>query len=172
MNPLLDYRSNLVDQLEAAAEVFRATCLAVRDPFRAVDEDGWNTHQLAVHTRDVDKLAYGLRARRTAQEERPVFPNFDGEAWMADHYNRDEPLASILDELSVSVNETAALLRNLPPEAWSRVSSHEVYGDGFTLQTWVERGLAHIREHQETVKKQAHNNGNHNQEFTQASSGG
>jgi hypothetical protein len=72
---------------------------------------------------------------------------------MWEHYNPDEPLAFILDELSASVKETVSLLQGLPPEAWSRTSSHEIYGDGFTLQTWVERGLAHIREHLETVQK-------------------
>ena len=74
---------------------------------------------------------------------------------MAEHYEPDEPLASILDELSASITETVSMLRELPPEAWSRESSHEVYGEGFTLQTWVERGLAHIEEHLQTVQKAA-----------------
>ena len=153
MNQLLDYRSKLVEHLESATEEFRAACLAVADPFKPLDEGGWNMHQLAVHTRDVDKLVYGLRARRTAQEDQPTFQNFDGEAWIAANYNPDEPLASILDGLSASVKGTVSLLQELPPEGWGRESSHEVYGDGFTLQTWVERGLAHIREHLETIKK-------------------
>ena len=152
MNQLLEYRSKLIDRLEAATAEFRQACLAIGDPFKAVGEGGWNTHQLSCHTRDVDKLAYGLRARRTAAEDDPEFQDFDGEAWMDAHYDPDEPLASILDELSASVNETASLLRNLPPEAWSRESSHEIYGGGFTLQTWVERGLAHIQEHLATVR--------------------
>jgi len=153
MNQLLEYRSKLIDRLESVADEFHQACLAIGDPFKAIEGDGWNTHQLAAHTRDVDKLVYGLRVRRTATEDNPEFKDFDGEAWMAEHYTRDEPLASILNELSASVKETASLLRELPPEAWSRESSHEVYGDGFTLQTWVERGLAHIQEHLETVKK-------------------
>lgn len=153
MNPLLEYRSNLIDQLEAAAEEFRQACLAVDDPFQALDEGGWNAHQIAAHTRDVDALVYGMRVRRSAKEDNPVFPNFDGEASMAEQYHPDEPLASILDELSASVEETVSVLKDLPPEGWSRESAHETYGEGFTLQTWVERGLAHIREHTDTVKK-------------------
>jgi DinB superfamily len=155
MNPLLDYRLKLVDQLEVATESFREACLVVADPYKSVDKDGWNTHQIAAHTRDVEKLVYGLRARRTAGEDNPAFPDFDGEEWMAENYNADEPLASILDDLSASVKQTVALLRELSREGWSRESSHETYGGGFTLQTWVERGLAHIREHLETVKKAA-----------------
>jgi hypothetical protein len=152
MNQLLEYRSKLVDQLESAVEDFGKACLAVRDPFKPVEEGGWTVHQVAAHTRDVDKLVYELRARRTAQEDQPFFQNFDGDAWMAEHYDPHEPLASILDKLSASVKGTVAMLKELPPEAWSRTSSHEVYGDGFTLQTWVERGLAHIQEHLDTVK--------------------
>ena len=45
------------------------------------------------------------------------------------------------------------MLRALPAEAWSRESRHATMGSGFTLQTWVERGLAHIEEHVETVRK-------------------
>ena len=155
MNQLLEYRTKLIDHLEATADEFRQACLSVDDPFKAVDEGGWNTHQLAAHTRDVDKVVYGMRIHRTVKEDNPVFQDFDADQWMAAHYNADEPLASILDELSASVKEKSAMLRELSPEAWSRESSHEIYGGGFTLQTWVERGLAHIQEHLETVKKVA-----------------
>lgn len=155
MNQLLEYRSKLVDRLESAPVEFRQACLGVHDPFQALDEDGWNAHQLAAHTCVVHELVYGMRIRRTAQEEGPVFQNFDGETWMEEQYKPDEPLASILDDLSASVEKTVSLLRTLPPDAWTRESSHEVYGEGFTLQTWVERGLAHIREHTDTLVKAA-----------------
>ena len=153
MKQLLEYRSKLIDRLESVTDEFHKACLTFGDPFKAIGEGGWNVHQLAVHTRDVDKLVYGLRARRTATEDTPEFKDFDGEAWIAAHYNPDESLESILDELSASVKETASMLRALPPDTWNRESSHEIYGGGFTLQTWVERGLAHIQEHLDTVMK-------------------
>jgi len=155
MKQLLEYRSKLIDRLEGSTDEFWSACLAVSDPFRSVDEGGWNTHQLAVHVRDADKLVYGLRIRRTVDEDNPEFENFDQDAWMSANYNPDEPLAAILDELSASITKTASMLRELPSEAWSRKSSHEIYGGGFTLQTWVERGLAHIQEHLGTIKKVA-----------------
>ena len=153
MKELLEYRAKLIDHLETVTEEFCQVCLAVASAFTAVDEGGWNAHQLAAHARDVYKIVYGMRIHRTAEEDNPVFQDFDADQWMAANYKVDEPLASILDELSASVKETAAMLRELPSEAWSRESSHEIYGGGFTLQTWVERGLAHIQEHLETVKK-------------------
>jgi hypothetical protein len=108
---------------------------------------------VAAHTRDVNGLVYGLRARRTAQEENPEFPNFDGDTYMAENYNAREPLSEILDGLIKEVETLAGMLRELPAEAWSRQSRHATLGGGFTLQTWVERDLAHVEEHLETVKK-------------------
>lgn len=151
MKELLEYRKQLVARLVSASKEFQDACLAVNDP-RAV-RDGWNTHQLAVHTRDVHKLVYGLRAQRTAQEDNPEFKNFDGDAYMAEHYSADEPLTDILNDLVTEVKSLSEMLTTLPVEAWSRVSRHAAFGSGFTLQTWVERDLAHIEEHLETVRE-------------------
>jgi hypothetical protein len=153
MKELLEYRTNLIDKLAATAKDFRAACLAAKDPYTPLEEGGWNVHQVAVHTRDVDKLVYGLRARRTTLEDNPEFQNFDGDAYMAEHYNADEPLDELLDGFVVSVQYLAENLRTLPAGAWSRESRHTTLGSGFTLQAWVERDLAHIQEHLATVKK-------------------
>jgi hypothetical protein len=156
MKELLEYRANLINRLVEVSHEFRDACLAVKDAFITLD-GGWNIHQIAVHTRDVDKLVYGSRARRTASEEDPKFQNFDGEKYMAEHYSASEPLNEIVDELVVSVEVLAQFLRDLPPQAWSRESRHVTLGRGFTLQKWVERDLAHIEEHLKTIKSQSKN---------------
>jgi hypothetical protein len=153
MKELMEYRRKLMEGLAEAAKEFRAECLAVQDPYAPLDEDGWNVHQIAVHTRDVDKLVYGLRVRRTAAEDDPEFPNFDGNAYMADHYDANESLRELLDGFLQSIESLIELLRALPPEAWSRVSRHTTLGSGLTLQTWVEKNLGHIKEHLETIKR-------------------
>ena len=153
MKELKEYRTQLINKLVAAAKDFRSTCLAVKDPFAPLDGDGWNVHQVAAHTRDVDQLVYGMRAQKTAEADNPEFQNFDGDAYTREHYSADEPLQEILESLVQNVEALAVMLRGLPPEAWSRVSRHAKLGNGFTLQTWVERGLAHIEEHLETVQK-------------------
>jgi hypothetical protein len=149
---LIEYRKSLLDRLVQAAQEFRLACLAAKDAFASVNSD-WNIHQLAVHTRDVHKLVYSSRARRTATEVNPEFQNFDGDAYMSEHYSADEPLDKILDELVRDVESLVQELREFPQEAWSRQSSHVRLGDGFTLQAWVERGLAHIEEHLRTAKR-------------------
>jgi DinB superfamily len=153
MKELLEYRRSLINRLIEATDEFCSTCLAVKDSFAPRAEGEWNVHQVAAHVRDVDKLVYGLRVRRTAAEQNPEFQNFDGELYMAEHYSADEPLAMILDELRENVNGLANMLRELPDEAWSRESRHATLGHGFTLQAWVERNLAHIEDHMETVKR-------------------
>jgi hypothetical protein len=153
MKELTEYRMNLVEQLEDAAKAFREECLKAGDPYAPLNAEGWNVHQIAVHTRDVDELVYGLRARRTAVEENPEFPNFDGDAYMAANYNSSEPLEELLDGFVANVHALVELLRALPIEAWSRASRHATLGGNLTLQTWVEKDLAHIEEHLKTVKE-------------------
>jgi hypothetical protein len=156
MKELAEYRMNLMNRLEDAAKEFRNECLNVKDPYAPLNADGWNVHQIAVHTRDVDELVYGLRARRTAVEDNPEFPNFDGEAYMSANYNSIEPLEELLDGFVANVHALIELLRALPDESWSRVSRHMTLGNGLTLQTWVEKDLAHIEEHLKTVKTLNH----------------
>ncbi len=152
MKELDEYRDKLLSRLEQAASEFRSACLAVKDPYQPVD-GGWNVHQLAAHTRDVDALVYGARARRTLSEDNPLFPNFDGDAYMAEHYNPSEPLPAVLDSLMSSVGSLTKQLREMPVEGWARTGRHETQGGGLTVQTWVERDLHHIEEHLATVKK-------------------
>lgn len=153
MRELREYRTRLINRLVSAVHEFRAECLAARDAYATLETDGWNVHQIAVHTRDIDRLLYGSRVRRTAEEDNPDFQNFDGEAYMAEHYAANEPLHEILDALVDQVENMAGMLRALPAEAWGRQSSHAMLGRGITLQGWVERDLAHIEEHLETIRK-------------------
>lgn len=153
MEQLLEYRQRLLDRYEAAAREFREAVETAVNPTAPREAGGWNVHQIAAHTRDVEKMVYGLRVRRTLEEDDPLFENFDGDAHMAAHYRPDEPLASILEELTDSVRTNVALLRKIPPQAWARPSRHASLGSGLTTQTWVERALAHIEEHLKQVSK-------------------
>jgi hypothetical protein len=153
MKELTEYRRNLIEKLVNAARDFRAACLAATDAYAPLGAGEWNVHQVAVHTRDIDNLVYGLRARRTADEENPEFRSFDGDEYMAEHYDAGEPLEKLLNGFVENLEALTEMLRALPDEAWARESRHATLGSGFTLQTWVERSLAHIEEHVEMVKK-------------------
>jgi hypothetical protein len=152
MKELLEYRMKLIARLGDAAREFCAACEAVSHPFEKIEGE-WNLHQIAWHTRDVEKLVYGERIYRTLNEDNPEFKNFDADEWMAAHYSLQEPLAVILDEFLKNVDALCKTLRGLPQNAWSRESRRETQGGGVTLQLWVERSLAHIEEHLQAVRK-------------------
>jgi hypothetical protein len=143
---LYAYRSKLLTHTLAMTREFCSLCRQIPDPFQSLTPDGWSVHQMAAHVRDVDRQVYGARLRRAVAEEHPVFKNFDGETWLAEHYNRDEPLEDILEEFQNSIHALVGWLSSLPPADWSRPTRHEVYGE-FAMQAWAERGLAHIEEH-------------------------
>lgn len=151
MKELMEYRVKIVERLGEAAREFRAACEAIQDPFTKVEGE-WTLHQIASHTRDVDKIIYGARIHQTLNEDDPEFKNFDADSWMANHYNREESLAEILDEFSKNMEELRKILSTMPREAWSRESRHETMGGELPLQLWVERSLAHIEEHLRTLK--------------------
>lgn len=152
MKELGEYREKLLDRFAEAAREFRAACGSFSDP--SIKTEGeWTVHQLAAHVRDVDSVIYGGRIRRTLDEEDPEFKRFDADGWMAEHYDHEESLGKILNEFAAHVDETLELLKTMPVEGWSRLSRHETLGGGLTLQLWVERSLAHIEEHLQTLKK-------------------
>ncbi|MBK8783508.1 MAG: DinB family protein [Anaerolineales bacterium] len=152
MKELIEYREKLIARIEEAAQEFRAACESFGDPFTKVDGE-WTVHQIASHTRDVDKMVYGERIRRTLNEANPEFKSFDADAWMATNYDKDEPLSKIVNAFLENVQDLCKTLQAVPREAWSRESRHETMGGELTLQLWVERNLAHIEEHLLALKK-------------------
>jgi hypothetical protein len=152
MKELTEYRIKMIKRLREAAWEFRLACEAIHDPHEKMGGE-WTWHQVASHTRDVDKLIYGMRIHRTLNEDNPEFKSFDADEWMSKNYNREESLAGILNEFTANVEEICETLSEQPKEVWSRESRHETIGDGLTLQLWVERSLAHIEEHLLTLKK-------------------
>jgi hypothetical protein len=152
MKESLEYRVKMIARLGEAAQEFCAACEAISDPFAKIEGE-WTLHQIASHTRDVEKLVYGARIHQTLDENNPEFKNFDADEWMTAHYNQQESLKDILNEFMKNVDELCKTLSDLPREAWSRESRHETMGGELALQLWVERSLAHIEEHLQTVKK-------------------
>jgi len=152
MKELLEYREKLIARLSEAAQEFCEVCESFTNPFEEVDGD-WNVHQIASHIRDVEYLIYGERVRKTLNEDNPHFKSFNADAWMAKHYNKDEPLGKILTDFSSNITELCNTLINIKQKDWSRLSNHESAGNELTLQLWVERSLAHIEEHLKTIKK-------------------
>jgi hypothetical protein len=146
MEELWEYRQRFLDRLAAVPDELRAALVAIADPRAPLEEGGWNSHQVIVHMRDVNAQVYPPRLHRILDEENPTFENFDGESWMAAHYDPHEPLEAILAEFTRQCAEVTGRLRSLSAEAWNRPGTHPSYGT-HPLQWWAERMLAHIEEH-------------------------
>jgi hypothetical protein len=155
MSELLEYRQKLIERLQQAANEFSIACQEIPDAYAPVPQSDWNVHQIAAHVVNVQSDVYAARARQSVEADDPIFQNFDADFWMAEHYDRGESLNKMLMEFNKQVSEFVSWLQELPLEAWSRESRHETLGSGFTTQTWVERGLAHIEEHLAAVHKAA-----------------
>ena len=104
MKELIEYREKLIARIEEAAQEFRAACESFGDPFTKVDGE-WTVHQIASHTRDVDKMVYGERIRRTLNEVNPEFKSFDADSWMTANYDKDEPLSKIVSDFLENIQD-------------------------------------------------------------------
>jgi hypothetical protein len=155
MSELMEYRQKLIERLKQMADEFSTACQEIEDAYTSVPESDWNVHQIATHVVNVQLQVYGARARRSVEEDDPIFQNFDADAWMSEHYDRSKSINQMLEGFNEQMSAFVSWLQELPLEAWTRESRHETLGSGFTTQTWVERGLAHIEEHLATVKKAA-----------------
>lgn len=151
-NPVVEYRTRLLEQLLKSADDFCSACRAAKDPGKPLGEGQSSIQQLAQHVRDVNAQSHAPRVRRTLIEDYPSFPKFDADAWAIQHGDAHEPLEKILTEFEGSIHALVEQLKAQPDGIWSRLGRHEIQGDR-TLQIWVERSLDHIREHLEIVRQ-------------------
>ncbi|HKZ44998.1 MAG TPA: DinB family protein [Anaerolineales bacterium] len=146
MEELLEYRQRMINRFAEAPALIDSAMAKIPAHNQSLEEGDWNAHQVITHMRDVNSQVYLPRLQRIMTESDPIFKNFDGDAWMVDHYDPHEPLGAILNELKEQCLSTAEWLHQLAPPSWNRNGIHPTIGT-HTLQWWVERTLAHINEH-------------------------
>lgn len=88
----------------------------------------WSIKEIMCHLRDMERLAYLERYKRILAEDNPFLPNIDQDRLAAecDYINQDAKAA--LAEFKSLRAETIQTLEGAPPEAWSRVGTHETDG--------------------------------------------
>jgi len=143
-----DYRRRLLDRYRGQVEAYAEHLAGVDDgAARAPIQPGeWSAHQVLFHAVSVDENAYGPRLRRILREDRPTLEDYDGDGWMAGHYDPGEPTGVLLERWRSVRQGYAAELAKAPPEAWGRTGRQSYWGER-TLQWWVERAVAHGDEH-------------------------
>ncbi|MGH2628932.1 MAG: DinB family protein [Anaerolineales bacterium] len=151
---LEEYRSQLLDRYRSQAEELRRALarFSVESLHRPLEPGGWSAHQVAVHVRDTEAKAFAPRVVRIVTENDPELPTFDGEGWMAAHYDRAEALDDILRDIERVRSEALARIAPLPAAGWSRSGRHPERGRR-TVQWWVEYSVAHTQEHIEQISR-------------------
>lgn len=146
---LAEYRRQFLARLEHQPRAFAALVASLAEPEWHIRlmPDGLTLHQLLVHVRDAEALAYWPRIRRILAEDAPHLDPFPKHRWsLEEHYLESEPLAEVLGTLTRTRAEVVAQLNPLTPAAWGRLGFHPPSGPR-TVQWWAERLYTHAHNH-------------------------
>jgi hypothetical protein len=140
-----------------------AELTAFRDQIAGVLADGrapwayrpseaeWSLTEVACHMRDVEREVHQARLQALLAEEDAFLPGVDADEWAGPrHYRAQNGRAAAADFLA-SRDETIALLRSLPVEAWSRTGQHTFFGPT-SLREIVYLAVQHDRVHAKQIE--------------------
>lgn len=105
----------------------------------------WSIHEILLHLADSEANGY-VRCRRCVAEPGSPVMAYDEERWARglDYHGQDADTAV---ELFIILRRmSTALLRALPPEAWTRTIEHPERGT-MTLGDWLEVYTDHVPAH-------------------------
>ncbi len=149
-DPVFEYRLALLQRLESQPDDLATLIDQLPEPEwrtrRAADES--SLHQLAVHIRAADGLAFVARFKRLLDEAHPRLEPFPSHRWSVEQedYQPETPLAAILADFRRARVEAVTLMRTLTVEQWSRTGFHPPSGPRTALW-WAERMYTHARDH-------------------------
>jgi DinB superfamily len=148
MEELNAYRKDLLAALEGVVEKLFQVAAAMPSGawHKSLGSDGHTPHYTLAHLGELEAQVFVVRLRRILDEESPLLPLFDDEAWMLTHYKPDEPPQSIIEDYARLCQEELGWLRDLPPAAWNRTARHPWWGV-HALQWWVELELEYAHQH-------------------------
>jgi DinB family protein len=89
---------------------------------------GFSLVEQAWHLADLEGEGFGERIRRLLSEADPQLADFDGARAAADRGYRAKPLWDGVRAFAAARTANLALLRTVPPEAWSRSGQQEGVG--------------------------------------------
>jgi hypothetical protein len=153
MEELLDYRKNLLENMDGVVTELRqaAASISAANWHTPPAPDQPTPHQVLAHLRALEAHAIALRLRRILDESEPYLPLFDDDGWMAANYDPSEAVTSILDDYASLRQQELAWLHELPPAAWNRTARHPWWGVR-ALQWWAEQALLTARQHLEQLQ--------------------
>ena len=112
--------------------------------------NNWSAHEIVVHCADSETNAYG-RIRFVVAEKTPTIQGYDQDNWAAVFGYHDLPLEPALAVVEAVRVSTAALIRALPEEAWTRVGHHTESGR-YTAEDWLQIYADHLEGHARQIE--------------------
>ena len=106
----------------------------------------WSMKETMAHLLKVERDVFLPRLRLMAGEHRPVFEQFDPDAWAAERDHREGDFAEEWRQFSALRDETVALVRSLSPAAAERLGLSSFFGP-ITLAQYATHVVDHDIEH-------------------------
>ncbi|MCI0546389.1 MAG: DinB family protein [Candidatus Rokubacteria bacterium] len=146
-------RATLIEQYAAGPARLKAAFAAVPPEarqWRPAPGD-WSAHEVAVHCADSETNA-AARIRYLVAEKEGLILGYDQEEWARRLDYHAQPVEPALAAVEGVRGHTAALIRRLPEEAWSRVGRHTESGR-YTAEDWLRIYAEHLEIHARQIEQ-------------------
>ena len=111
----------------------------------------WSAHEIVCHCADSETNSYA-RIRLLLTEADPVIQGYDQDRWAKTLDYHSHPLEPALATVDGVRANTAALIRRLPDEAWTRAGRHTESGR-YTAEEWLKIYADHLEGHARQIEK-------------------
>ncbi|HUR95789.1 MAG TPA: DinB family protein [Gemmatimonadales bacterium] len=154
------YYAGYIDRVPAGAEILELLANQAAETqakFASVAESRgvhryapgkWNVKELIVHLSDTERIM-AYRALRIGRGDQTPLPGFDQDTYVPHSGADAQPLAALVTEFAQVRAATVALLRHLPPEAWTRRGTASDAPFSVRALAWIIAG--HERHHLSTL---------------------
>jgi len=148
-------RDRLIEQYATAPARLRAAVEAVPEEARKwrPADGGFSVHAVVVHCADSETNA-AARIRYLAAEQEPVILGYDPENWARTFDYENHPLEAAMATVEAVRANTAATVRRLPDDVWSKAGTHSESG-AYTGEDWLRIYSEHVEEHIEQIARVA-----------------
>jgi hypothetical protein len=110
----------------------------------------WSAHEVVIHCADSETNAFG-RIRFLVAEESPTIQSYDQDHWAQVFGYHDRPIEPALAVVEAVRASTAALIKSLPDEAWTRVGRHTESGR-YGAEDWLAIYADHLEGHARQIE--------------------
>jgi hypothetical protein len=110
----------------------------------------WSAHEIVCHCADSETASYS-RIRMLVAENQPTIVGYDQDRWAVVFEYHNLPLDTSLAVVDAVRTGTAALLRTVGDDAWSRAGTHTESGR-YTAEDWLRIYADHLEGHARQIE--------------------